>query len=110
LLGSTGSGNRRPLGASSIPRTLDLGTLVSVYTVARELGHGGDSPLKRACSPPGEHPQRAEPIGFRIGRQREVVPQERLRLLPRFVRGVLTLILVPRPDRLRQNDENPAAK
>lgn len=62
-------------------QTLDRGAPVSVYTVSRELGHGGDSLVKRVYGHLGELRHRSEVVEYRIEQQRDVIPRERLRLL-----------------------------
>ena len=47
-------------------QTLDQGFPVSVYTVARELGHGGDSLIKRVYGHLGNVRHRSEHVEFRI--------------------------------------------
>jgi hypothetical protein len=44
--------------------TLDNGAPVSVYTVARELGHGGESLVKRVYGHPGETRHRSEGMEY----------------------------------------------
>ena len=45
-------------------QTLDRGAPVSIYTVARELGHGGDSLVKRVYGHLGEVRQRSEVVEY----------------------------------------------
>ena len=47
-------------------QTLDEGSPISTYTVARELGHGGDSLIKRVYGHLGTVRHRAEHVEFRI--------------------------------------------
>ena len=47
-------------------QTLDEGYPIAVYTVARELGHGGDSLIKRVYGHLGKVRHRAEHVEFRI--------------------------------------------
>lgn len=68
---------------STCLQTLDRGAPVSVYTVGRELGHGGDALVKRIYGHLGEAPHRSENVEYRIDQQRGVIPKERLRLLLR---------------------------
>ena len=46
--------------------TLDRGAPVSVYTVGNELGHGGDSLVKRVYGHLGEVRHRSEVVEYRI--------------------------------------------
>ena len=47
-------------------QTLDQGFPISTYTVARELGHSGDSLIKRVYGHLGQVRHRAEHVEFRI--------------------------------------------
>jgi integrase len=47
-------------------QTLDRGAPVSVFTVARELGHGGDSLVKRIYGHLGDVRHRAEVVEYRV--------------------------------------------
>jgi integrase len=47
-------------------QTLDQGAPVSVYTVATELGHGGDSLVKRVYGHLGQVRHRAEAVEYRV--------------------------------------------
>jgi integrase len=47
-------------------QTLDAGAPVSVYTVAREMGHGGESMVRRVYGHLGEVRQRAEVMEYRV--------------------------------------------
>jgi integrase len=47
-------------------QTLDHGAPVSVYSVDRELGHGGDSLVKRVYGHLGEVRHRAEVVEYRV--------------------------------------------
>lgn len=47
-------------------QTLDHGAPVSLYTVSREMGHGGDSLVKRVYGHLGEVRHRSEVVEFRI--------------------------------------------
>ena len=47
-------------------QTLDQGFPISTYTVARELGHGGDSLIQRVYGHLGQVRHRAEHVEFRI--------------------------------------------
>ena len=52
-------------------QTLDQGFPISTYTVARELGHGGDSLIKRVYGHLGKVRHRSEHAEFRIEQHRE---------------------------------------
>ena len=47
-------------------QTLDRGAPVSVYTVGKELGHGGDALVKRVYGHLGEVRHRAEVVEYRV--------------------------------------------
>ena len=47
-------------------QTLDAGAPVSVYTVARELGHGGESMVRRVYGHLGERRHRAGVVEYRV--------------------------------------------
>src|SRR5207302_1593240 len=47
-------------------QTLDAGAPVSAYTVSRELGHGGDSLVKRIYGHLGTVRHRAEVVEYRV--------------------------------------------
>jgi len=49
---------------------LDRGATVSLLTVGRELGHGGDSLVKRVYGHLGEVRHRAEVIEYRVEQHR----------------------------------------
>ncbi len=67
-------------------QTLDQGFPISTYTVARELGHGGDSLIKRVYGHLGTVRHRSEHAEFRIEqhqdregvRRQAAVPADRL--------------------------------
>jgi integrase len=47
-------------------QTLDAGAPVSLSTVAREMGHGGDSLVRRIYGHMGEIRHRAEEVEYRV--------------------------------------------
>ena len=47
-------------------QTLDRGHPVSIFGVGRELGHGGDSLVRRIYGHLGEHRHRAEVVEYRV--------------------------------------------
>ncbi len=47
-------------------QTLDQGAPVSVYTVAKELGHGGESMVRRVYGHLGQVRHRAEVVEYRV--------------------------------------------
>ncbi len=47
-------------------QTLDQGAPVSVYTVAREMGHGGESMVRRVYGLLGQVRHRAEVVEYRV--------------------------------------------
>ena len=55
-------------------QTLDQGAPVSVYTVARELGHGGETMVRRVYGHLGQVRHRAEVVEYRVSEflQREI--------------------------------------
>jgi hypothetical protein len=59
---------RRPPGrvTSSRDRTLDHGAAVAVYSVGRELGHGGASLVKRVYGHLGQVRHRSEVVEYRV--------------------------------------------
>ncbi len=63
-------------------QTLDNGAPVSVYTVAKELGHGGDSMVKRVYGHLGQVRHRAAVLEYRVEQHREALG-ERLATLAR---------------------------
>lgn len=52
-------------------QTLDQGAPVSQFTVARELGHGGDALVRRIYGHLGEVRQRSEVVEYRIEQHEE---------------------------------------
>lgn len=54
-------------------QTLDRGAPVSPYTVARELGHGGDSMVKRVYGHLGHVRHRARVVEYRVSQHRKVL-------------------------------------
>jgi hypothetical protein len=56
---------RGPKGAARL-ETLDRGAPVSIYTVARELGHGSDEMVKRICSHLGDVRHRDEVVEYTV--------------------------------------------
>jgi len=54
-------------------QTLDRGAPVSPFTVARELGHGGDSLVKRVYGHLGRVRHRSEVVEYRVENHREVL-------------------------------------
>jgi integrase len=61
-------------------QTLDQGAPVSVYSVGRELGHGGDSLVKRVYGHIGEVRHRSEVVEYRVEQHEERL-KERLATL-----------------------------
>ena len=61
-------------------QTLDQGAPVSIYTVARELGHGGDSMVKRVYGHLGTVRHRAEAVEYLV-EQHKATLGERLSAL-----------------------------
>jgi hypothetical protein len=59
---------------------LDRGAPISIFSVGRELGHGGDALVKRIYGHLGEMRQRDEVVEYRI-EQHEVRLRERLERL-----------------------------
>jgi integrase len=47
-------------------QTLDQGAPVAVYTVARELGHGGEAMVRRVYGHLGQVRHRAEVVEYRV--------------------------------------------
>jgi integrase len=47
-------------------QTLDAGAPVSLFTVAREMGHGGDSLVRRIYGHLGDVRHRAEAVEYRV--------------------------------------------
>jgi len=47
-------------------QTLDQGAPVSLFTVAKELGHGGEAMLRRVYGHLGQVRHRAEEVEYRI--------------------------------------------
>ncbi len=74
-------------------QTLDQGAPVSIYTVARELGHGGDSMVKRVYGHLGTVRHRAEAVEYRVDQQKKTLG-DRLAALqptPAFVTTIVTM-------------------
>lgn len=61
-------------------QTLDHGAPVSPFTVAREMGQGGDSLVRRIYGHLGEVRHRSEVVQYRVENHREALA-ERLRAL-----------------------------
>ena len=61
-------------------QTLDRGAPVSVYTVGKELGHGGDALVKRVYGHLGDVRHRAEMVEYRVA-QHESRLTDKLRLI-----------------------------
>lgn len=61
-------------------RTLDAGAPVSVYTVAKELGHGGDALVKRVYGHLGQQRHRAEVVEYRVEQHRMALAERLERL------------------------------
>jgi len=61
-------------------QTLDRGAPVSVYTVGKELGHGGDALVKRVYGHLGDVRHRAEVIEYRVEQHKKEL-KVKLRLL-----------------------------
>ena len=73
-------------------QTLDQGAPVSVYTVARELGHGGDSMVKRVYGHLGTVRHRAEVVEYRVEQHAKVLGDRLtgLQPAPAFVTTIVT--------------------
>jgi hypothetical protein len=71
------------LGAARM-QTLDGGHPVSLYTVGRELGHGGDALVRQVYGHLGRIRHRSEVVEYCIEQQRDAIPPERLRMLLRI--------------------------
>lgn len=73
-------------------QTLDKGAPVSPYTVARELGHGGDSMVKRVYGHLGHVRHRAKVVEYRVTQHRKVLGKRlaAVRKAPPFVTTVVT--------------------
>jgi integrase len=61
-------------------QTLDQGAPVSVYTVARELGHGGDSLVKRVYGHLGTVRHRSRVVEYRVEQHRKELRERLARL------------------------------
>ena len=61
-------------------QTLDQGAPVPIYTVGKELGHGGDSLVKRVYGHIGQVRHRSEVVEYRIEQHRGKL-EERLATL-----------------------------
>jgi integrase len=61
-------------------QTLDQGAPVSPFTVAKELGHGGDSLVKRIYGHLGEIRHRSDVVEYRIENHEDLI-RERLKVL-----------------------------
>ena len=62
-------------------QTLDRGHTVSEYTVAKEMGHGGFSMVRKVYGHLGHVRHRSEVVEYHLDQQREAIPAERIRLL-----------------------------
>jgi len=51
---------------AALLQTLDQGAPVSVYTVAREMGHGGESMVRRVYGQLGQVRDRADVVEYRV--------------------------------------------
>jgi integrase len=73
-------------------QTLDQGAPVSPYTVARELGHGGDSMVNRVSGHLGHVRHRAKVLEYRVSQHRRVLGKRlsAVRRAPPFVTTVVT--------------------
>ncbi len=73
-------------------QTLDRGAPVSVYTVGRELGHGGDSMVKRVYGHLGIVRHRAEGVEYRVEQHAKVLADRltELQPAPAFVTTIVT--------------------
>jgi len=63
-------------------QTLDQGAPVSIYTVARELGHGGDSMVKRVYGHLGTVRHRAEVVEYRVEQHPKKLGDRLTQLIP----------------------------
>ena len=61
-------------------QTLDQGAPVSIYTVGRELGHGGDSLVRRVYGHLGQVRHRSEVVEYRIEQHRGRLEERLTRL------------------------------
>jgi integrase len=61
-------------------QTLDQGAPVSIYTVGRELGHGGDSLVKRVYGHLGQVRHRSEVVEYRVEQHRAKLEDRLTRL------------------------------
>jgi integrase len=61
-------------------QTLDQGAPVSIYTVGRELGHGGDSLVRRVYGHLGQVRHRSEAVEYRIEQHRGRLEERLTRL------------------------------
>jgi integrase len=73
-------------------QSLDRGAPVSIYTVARELGHGSDEMVKRIYAHLGDVRHRAEVVEYRVEQHLERLGDrlQRLGLAGSFVTGNVT--------------------
>ncbi len=73
-------------------QTLDRGAPVSIYTVARELGHGSDEMVKRIYAHLGEVRHRSEVVEYRVEQHLDRLGDrlQRLGLMGPFVTGIDT--------------------
>jgi CO/xanthine dehydrogenase Mo-binding subunit len=73
-------------------QTLDRGVPVSIYTVARELGHGSDEMVKRIYAHLGDVRHRSEVVEYRVEQHLERLGDrlERLGLVRSSVTGNVT--------------------
>jgi integrase len=73
-------------------QTLDQGAPVSEYTVARELGHGGDSMVKRVYGHLGRVRHRSKVVEYRVSQHKKVLGKRlaAVRRAPAFVTTVVT--------------------
>jgi len=65
-------------------QTLDRGEPVSQFTVGRELGHGGDSLVKRVYGHLGDVRHRAEVVEYRVEQHRGILGRRLTELAGRF--------------------------
>jgi integrase len=90
-------------------QTLDQGAPVSLYTVARELGHGGDSMVKGVYGHLGTVRHRAEVVEYRVEQHKKTLGERLTEPQPTaaFVTTYCYHEQIDRVTRCARRDSNP---
>lgn len=77
-------------------QTLDQGSPVSVYTVSKELGHGGDSMVRRVYGHLGEVRHRSKAVEYWVNQYKKVLGK-RLAAVRKAAPFVTTVVTMGKP-------------